>query len=78
MGIDLDQIIDQRNTDSHLTCSICKGLVWDARILWSCDHMFCLECVEGWKRRQTDEDNIVTCPECRQPYNDADILKLGL
>ena len=76
MGIDLDTIVGKRDAQSHLTCSICHGLLWDARILKLCDHMLCLECVEGWKKQQTDARNEVTCPECRQPCIDSDILKL--
>ena len=71
MGISLDNVIDKTRT-VHLICSICTEMVENPTILTTCDHMFCCECISGWKKTCEKKSK---CPECRQPFAQSDISK---
>lgn len=51
------------STDDDLYCSICRELFKDAVTLICC-HDFCQECID----RYWDNDDIPSCPECRQEF----------
>jgi len=63
-------------TDDDNTCAICfEDVVQNGRkfgILVGCDHVFCLECIRGWRRKGEKQTSSGTaaarsCPLCRQP-----------
>eukprot|EP00884_Botryococcus_braunii_P002150 jgi/Botrbrau1/11936/Bobra.341_1s0003.1 len=44
-------------------CSICLGIIKEARLVSVCMHRFCKTCIEHWLRCSPDN----SCPECRTP-----------
>ncbi|XP_011403168.2 PREDICTED: uncharacterized protein LOC105312320 [Amphimedon queenslandica] len=53
----------------HKTCPICLTKLSRCELgkLGSCDHFFCLPCIQAWAQ------NVNTCPIDRKPFNDIEV-----
>ena len=67
------QILEEQNVktpplDSHFSCSICLGVVYDPIKRQDCEHMFCQTCSRSQKSK------LDSCPQCRKsPFMVQDI-----
>ena len=67
------QIIEEKNLktpplDSHFSCSICLGVVYNPTKCQDCEHMFCQTCSRSQKNK------LDSCPICRKsPFTVQDI-----
>jgi len=57
-------VLDLSHIAEHFRCSVCTGLVNQAVILRSCEHIFCSHCIESVVA--TDGD--LFCPDCRTQF----------
>lgn len=49
----------------HCRCSICMGIIKNARAISACMHRFCRTCIEAWLRAQMEN----RCPQCRVQFS---------
>ncbi|PSC75175.1 E3 ubiquitin-ligase RING1a isoform B [Micractinium conductrix] len=56
--LELDAVLE------HCRCSICMGIVKNARTVSACMHRFCKDCIEAWLRTQIENN----CPQCRAKF----------
>jgi hypothetical protein len=54
--------LDLKAISDDLKCAICQCIVHDPRVLVECGHMFCFECLMGWKQTKGSR---FPCPSCR-------------
>ncbi|KAL5503925.1 hypothetical protein ACEPAH_7997 [Sanghuangporus vaninii] len=82
---------DPDNEDGPTICSICQEMPVTYGLLEDCSHVFCLECIRGWRDPSGKSQDIVIsgntkrCPYCRKSskfvtpssvfYPDGDPLK---
>ena len=52
-----------KNLRDEVSCPVCQNIFKDPRHL-SCQHSFCLECLQNW-HRASGGGNAITCPKCR-------------
>ncbi|KAK6183923.1 hypothetical protein SNE40_006491 [Patella caerulea] len=72
-GEDASQVLSDSCEEGEETCPICLGRFKEQDIGTpeSCDHNFCLECIQEWSK------NVNTCPVDRQVYHLIIVKKPG-
>lgn len=75
-----DQDENRMNMIDDITCSICQEDMYRAEGLYyceeSCGHNFHLNCLKIWSNhKKADLDTNVTCPMCRQKWNEDTLKK---
>ena len=61
--MDIKTLLD--NLHGKVLCSVCMTTFTDPKQLPACLHSFCLNCLNGIRRRN-GRHSFITCPECRR------------
>ena len=46
-----ERALNCKDIVQEVTCSICLNVIWDARVVRSCGHVFCADCLKTWKHQ---------------------------
>lgn len=71
MGYPVDVFLNLKQEDKiphEFICCVCHDVLKNPRMIASCQHQFCKECVAEWM-----STNHRTCPECRVNFNRRDL-----
>ena len=73
------KLLDSIKTDKNpciIECSICQQNIENPHC-YSCGHVFCLGCINKYKRNSILRNNEYSCPQCRQIISE-DPIKIYL
>ena len=62
-----DDVFFESKVPDYLFCYICHE-VFDRPSRIMCGHTFCLDCISGWLKKQSN------CPQCRQKNNTSKVF----
>ena len=68
MGIDRELAVVSPTLDLCI-CPICCDLLEKPVVIPNCEHYFCRECIDHWIIVQWQDEEVLTCPECRKIFS---------
>jgi tetratricopeptide (TPR) repeat protein len=66
MGFVLDRVASDVKHYGPFVCSVCQNLASLDVVVTTCNHPFCLPCLQVWMQKRIAEDLNCRCPACRE------------
>ena len=72
MGINRDLAVESSAIDLCV-CTICCGVLENVIMIKTCEHCFCEQCIDEWIKIKLQNNDELSCPECRITFTKAEL-----